>query len=212
MRMTGQNPIEYYYPNGFGELNIVSTGATSTCIDWTVGKVVNYKYDGGDAERPIVEKSLVGTPTEGCESQTLRVKAVHRDVLDKTAAVYKIAPACARAGEVKYAYLYGNMPETLSFDIDTGDFRGCIPEIDELIDPQLLVGREYSLSGFPVPVGVSFVARAFDSGNPTGNYIDGEFTFNLYKNWDLERKKIALNTNDSELNTEFDSNDCICEE
>lgn len=212
MRMVGENSIDYYYPEGFGELNIVPQQTTSGCIDWITGSILNYRYDGGDAERPIVEKSLVGTPTDGCDSQTVKVKAVHRDVLDKSGLPYAVVPACARAGAIKYAYISGKMPESLVFDIDTGDFRGCIPEIKDFVDPDVLKNRKYSENGFNVPVGVSFIARAFDSGNPTGNYIDGEFTLNVMRNWDLERKLIALNTSDSELSTEFDSSDCTCEE
>lgn len=209
MRMIGENSIEYYYPSGFGESNFVLTNAITGCIDWTVNSVLNYRYDGGDAERPIVEKSLVGSPSSGCNSQRVAVKAVYRDIFDKS--LFQILPACPRVGAIKYAYLSGNMPTSLVFDIDTGDFRGCIPEIKDFVHPDVLKNRRYYADGFNIPVGVSFSARAFDSGN-TANYIDGRFTLNVMRNWDLERKLIALNTNDSQLNTEFDSGDCICEE
>jgi hypothetical protein len=46
--------------------------------------------------------------------------------------------------------------------------------------------------GFPIPKGIVFTARAFDS-SLTSRYIDGEFTIDTDNNWSSDRDEFILN-------------------
>ena len=47
-------------------------------------------------------------------------------------------------------------------------------------------------AGFPLSKDVSFIARAFDSGN-TSTYIDGRFSIATNNNWSSDRDRFILN-------------------
>ena len=55
--MTGAQPIEYYYPAGFGELNIVeqdeSLSSVTGDIQWLSPAILNKSYNETSPSRPI---------------------------------------------------------------------------------------------------------------------------------------------------------------
>ena len=58
--MTGAQPIEYYYPAGFGELNIVeqdeSLSSVTGDIQWLSPAILNKSYNETSPSRPIYEQ------------------------------------------------------------------------------------------------------------------------------------------------------------
>lgn len=235
--MVGTQPIEYYYPNGFGEQIITPQSYNEGCIDWTSPEVLNYKYDGAGAQRPIYENTLIGAVRSGCISPSLVLKASYRFSLSPPAGVgvpRTVQPTCPGGGLIKYAYISGNLPDSLTLNIDTGSFEGCIPELDTFLGKDVLgsemtppritnyadaqASSDYGFDfgqqepmrydetnyasggssalysgGFPATVSIPFVARAFDSSDPEGNYIDGRFVVNIMNNWSSDRDSMILN-------------------
>jgi hypothetical protein len=172
--MVGQNPIEFYYPDGFGELNIYSTTITDVndpvCFDWVNGPNLNYRYASAGAPTPIYENTQMSSSRTDCKSPRLAVKAVYRSVLSPAtggaggfATPRTVTPLCV-GGMIKYAYISGKLPDTLTFNIDTGVFSGCIPELDTFLGKEEL-GSEMQT---PRPVSLEDVSAeetyGFDFG------------------------------------------------
>lgn len=152
VQMIGEKPIEFYYPNGFGELNITQTVITDIndpiCFDWVNGPNLNFRYASADAPRPIYENTEIGISKSYCTSPTVGVKAVYRSILSPASAG---APGAIRTrrgtraptqlcsgGPIKYAYISGKLPSSMTFNIDTGQFGGCLPELDTFLGKEEL--------------------------------------------------------------------------
>jgi hypothetical protein len=237
VQMVGTQPIDFYYPDGLSGQAITPSNNNEGCIDWITERIINYRYAGADAQRPIFENTLIGKNRTGCDSPSLRVSAEYRRQLgpnNPSTGRRTTQTVCSGVGPIKYAYITGKLPDTLTFNIDTGSFEGCIPELDtflgkdvlgsEMTPPRTASGADgqavsdygfnygeqepqrydetnyasggssalYS-GGFGTAISIPFIARAFDSSDPYGNYIDGEFVLNVLNNWSSDRDSLVLN-------------------
>lgn len=137
--MVGIKPIEFYYPNGFGEQVIIPQSYNDGCLDWTSPGVLNFKYDGGNAQRPIFENTLIGAVRVGCRSPSLILRASYRySLFGGFGGFRSVQPTCPGGGPIKYAYISGSLPDSLTLNIDTGSFEGCIPELDTFLGKDIL--------------------------------------------------------------------------
>ena len=227
--MTGVQPIEYYYPGGFGEVNLVEQDeALSTAtgdIQWLSPAILNKSYNETSPSRPIYEQQKVLRP------QDVTVECNTAIQLRAAYVSYVGAPPTT-GGDLKYAIVSGVFPPSLTLDIDTGYLYGKIDDLDDIFPeefgitnaegipddpkdteaasnfgfnfgeqgPKKFTEDNYAVrgsaslysGGFPVPKGIVFVARAFDSAL-TSKYIDGEFTIDTDNNWSSDRDAFILN-------------------
>lgn len=133
--MVGENPIEFYYPDGYGEINIVEQDETKQVflpgqsslrrMVWVSPKILNQTYNETTPPRPIYEGQKIlrtGSTPYGsfdCET-TIRIRASYQS--------YRNSPPTT-GGLIKYAIIGGVFPPSLTLDIDTGTLFG---EIDDL--------------------------------------------------------------------------------
>jgi len=134
--MVGEQPIEFYYPNGFGELNIVEQDETRQPIAigefrrmvWTSPKILNSTYNETSPPRPIYEnqrilrEGSVEYASFGCET-TIRIRASYQRYRGRPAPI---------GGKIKYAIVEGIFAPSLSLDIDTGALFGRIDDMDTI--------------------------------------------------------------------------------
>ena len=227
--MTGSQPIEYYYPQGYGELNLVeqdeSLSSRTGDIQWLTPAILNKSYNETSPSRPIFEQQNLVRPEDpdvGCKT-SIRLRAAY---------VSYVGAPPTTGGNLKYAIVSGVFPPSVTLNIDTGDLYGKIDDLDDIysdtlgaIDENLenepardieaanTFGFDYGEQGprrftednygaagsaalhgggFPIPKGVIFIARAFDS-SLTSRYIDGQFTIDLSNNWSSDRDAFILN-------------------
>lgn len=229
--MTGSQPIESYYPGGFGELNIVDQDETLRPIgqtgdlQWVTPAILNRTYNETSPSRPIYEFQWLTHPEypdRSCNT-SVRLRAVYGQY---------IGFPLITGGAIKYAIIDGVFPKGLTLDIDRGIIFGLIDDLDEIfpeefgltypdgipenqndIDAFQTFGFTYGeqgvrqfteenyarsgsaglyAAGFPLSKDVSFIARAFDSGN-TSTYIDGRFSIATNNNWSSDRDRFILN-------------------
>ena len=128
--MTGIFPIEYYYPDGFGELNIVEQdeSLTDTIIEdilWMSPALMNRSYNETSPSRPIFEQQRVLRPQEQGVDCSIGLKLV---------AVYYnyVGAPPPTGGPIKYAIVEGVFPPSLTLDIDTGHLYGKIDDLDDI--------------------------------------------------------------------------------
>lgn len=134
--MVGEQPIEFYYPDGYGELNIVDQDETrqplpigqQRSIVWVSPQLLNRTYNETSPPRPIYENQRIlrSGSTEygsfGCET-TIRVRAARQ--------TYKGMPP-PTGGSIKYAVIDGIFAPSLSLDIDTGVIFGKIDDMETI--------------------------------------------------------------------------------
>ncbi len=127
--MTGTQPIEYYYPTGFGELNMVeqdeSRSSVTGDIVWLSPSVLNKSYNELSPSRPIYEHQNVIRPQDpdvGCGT-SIRLRSSYVS--------YKGAPSTT-GGSLKFAIVSGVFPPSLTLDIDTGYMFGKIDDLDDI--------------------------------------------------------------------------------
>lgn len=227
--MTGAQPIEYYYPAGFGELNIVeqdeSVSGITGDIQWLSPAILNKSYNESSPSRPIFEQQKVIRPEDpdlGCKTN-IQLRATYVS--------YSGAPSTT-GGDLKFAIVSGVFPPSLTLNIDTGYLFGKIDDLDDIFpeefgltnpqgipeeprdtqaaqlfkfdfgeqSPRKFTEDNYAVrgsaslyrAGFPIPKGIIFIARAFDS-SLTGRYIDGEFLIDTSNNWSSDRDEFILN-------------------
>lgn len=128
--MVGENPIEFYYPDGYGEMNIVEQDEVGQPggLVWVSPKVLNRTYNETSPPRPIYEGQKIlregSTPyaSFGCET-TIRIRAQYQQ--------YRGSPP-ATGGQIKYAIIEGVFPPSLSLDIDSGVLFGEIDDLDTI--------------------------------------------------------------------------------
>lgn len=229
--MTGQQPIESYYPGGYGELNLVEQDETlrpfgfTGDFQWVTPRILNRLYNETSPSRPIYEYQWLTHPeypSRRC-NDSIRIRAVYSQY---------IGFPTISGGNIKYAIIDGVFPKGLTLDIDRGIIFGLIDDLDEifpeefgLTNPEGIPESENDVeafqtfgftygdqgirqftednyarrgsaglyaAGFPLDKDVTFIARAFDSGN-TGRYIDGLFTIATNNNWSSDRDRFILN-------------------
>lgn len=135
--MVGENPIEFYYPDGYGELNIVERlpagavppiGEPQRRMSWVSPELLNRSYDDSSPPRPIYENQRILREGDveyasfGCET-TLRLKAAYQS--------YRNAPPTT-GGNIKYAIISGLFAPSLTLDIDTGVMFGKIDDMETI--------------------------------------------------------------------------------
>jgi hypothetical protein len=227
--MTGAQPIEYYYPAGFGELNIVeqdeSLSSVTGDIQWLSPAILNKSYNETSPSRPIYEQQKVIRPQDpdvGCRTN-IQLRASY---------VSYVGAPPTTGGDLKFAIVSGVFPPSLTLDIDTGYMFGKIDDLDDIFPeefgltnpqgipedprdvraaqtfnfnfgeqgPRKFTEDNYAVrgsaslyrAGFPIPKGIIFIARAFDS-SLTSRYIDGEFMIDTSNNWSSDRDEFILN-------------------
>jgi hypothetical protein len=134
--MVGENPIEFYYPDGYGELNIVEQDETKQPLPfgqirnmvWVSPQILNSTYNETSPPRPIYEgqKILRGGSIPyasfGCETN-IRIRASYQS--------YRNLPP-KTGGQIKYAIIDGVFPPSLTLDIDTGIMFGEMDDLDTI--------------------------------------------------------------------------------
>lgn len=134
--MVGENPIEFYYPDGYGELNIVEQDETRQPIPitqkrrlvWVSPQVLNCTYNETSPPRPIYEGQKIlrqgSTPyaSFGCETN-IRIRAQYQQYRNSSPTI---------GGQVKYAIIEGVFPPSLTLDIDSGVLFGEIDDLDTI--------------------------------------------------------------------------------
>jgi hypothetical protein len=128
-RMTGTQPIEYYYPSGFGELNIVeqdeSISGITNDIEWLSPAILNKIYNETSPSRPIFEQQKLLRPQDpdvGCR-EIIRLKSVYVSYVGSPPTI---------GGVLKYAIVSGTFPPSVTLDIDTGYLYGKIDDLDDI--------------------------------------------------------------------------------
>ena len=228
--MTGIQPIESFYPDGFGDLNIVEQdeflrpGITGD-FQWVTPAILNRTYYDTSPKRPIYEYQWLthpDYPNRKCNT-SIRLRAVYSQYIG-----FPVITGSA----IKYAIIDGIFPEGLTLDIDRGIIFGIVEDLDLIFPEEFGItnsdgipegGQDISAfedygftygeqtarqftednyarrgsaglyaAGFPLEKDVTFIARAFDSGN-TGRYIDGVFTIATNNNWSSDRDRFILN-------------------
>ena len=133
--MVGEKPIDFYYPDGYGEIKIVEQDETKQIflpgqstirkMVWVSPQLLNQTYNETTPPRPIYEGQKIlregSTPygSFGCAT-TIKLKASYQS--------YRNSPP-PLGGAIKYAIIDGVFPPSLTLDIDTGILFG---EIDDL--------------------------------------------------------------------------------
>lgn len=132
--MTGSQPIEYYYPQGYGELNLVeqdeSLSSRTGDIQWLTPAVINKSYNETSPSRPIFEQQNVVLPNDpdvGCKT-TIRLRASY---------VSYVGAPPTTGGNLKYAIIGGVFPQSLTLNIDTGYLFGKIDDLDDIFPDSL---------------------------------------------------------------------------
>jgi len=127
--MTGAQPIEYYYPAGFGELNIVeqdeSLSSVTGDIQWLSPAILNKSYNETSPSRPIFEQQKVIRPQDpdvSCRT-TIQLRAAY---------VSYVGAPPTTGGDLKFAIVSGVFPPSLTLDIDTGYLFGKIDDLDDI--------------------------------------------------------------------------------
>lgn len=128
--MTGQNPIESYYPDrDFGELNIKpqDNAASNTYdeIEWLSPAILNKDYNETFPNRPIYEQQrfLADGEVAGECSITIRLRATY---------VSQRGSPPTTGGPLKFAIVSGVFPSGLTLNIDTGTIFGRMDELDDV--------------------------------------------------------------------------------
>lgn len=134
--MVGENPIEFYYPDGYGELNIVEQDETKQPLPfgqirkivWVSPQILNSSYNETSPPRPIYEGQKIlregSAPyaSFGCETN-IRIRASYQ--------AYRNRPT-PTGGQIKYAIIDGVFPPSLTLDIDTGVMFGEMDDLDTI--------------------------------------------------------------------------------
>ncbi len=127
--MTGAQPIEYYYPTGFGELNIVdqdeSLSSVTGDIQWLSPAILNKSYNETSPSRPIFEQQKVIRPQDpdvDCRT-VIQLRASY---------VSYVGAPPTTGGDLKFAIVSGVFPPSLTLDIDTGYLFGKIDDLDDI--------------------------------------------------------------------------------
>lgn len=136
--MVGEKPIEFYYPNGYGEQRLVEQDETKQVflpgqskirrMVWTSPQLLNRTYNETTPPRPIYEGQTIlrqgSTPygSFGC-STTIRIRASYQR--------YRNIPF-QTGGIIKYAIIDGVFPPSLTLDIDTGILFGKIDDLETI--------------------------------------------------------------------------------
>ena len=136
--MVGENPIEFYYPDGYGEIKIVEQDETKQIFQpgqstlrrmvWVSPQILNQTYNETSPPRPIYEGQKIlqtgSTPyaSFGCET-TIQIRASYQS--------YRNSPPTT-GGQIKYAIIDGVFPPSLTLDIDTGVMFGEIDDLDTI--------------------------------------------------------------------------------
>lgn len=129
--MTGTQPIEYYYPGGFGEFKIVEQDETRRPFvpgifeqfQWVSPAILNRTYYDTSPKRPIYENQWLSHPSypnRAC-STSVRLRAVYSRYIGQPPIV---------GGLIKYAVIDGIFPSGLTLDIDRGIIFGVIEDLD----------------------------------------------------------------------------------
>lgn len=202
--MVGSQPIDHYYPDGFGELNVVdqddSSSTTTTEIVWFSPSVLNRRYNETSPETPIYEarRFLAEGEDQVC-GLVVFLRAGYQSLRGQPPTT---------GGPVKYAIVEGVFPPSMTLDIDTGRIYGKVDDLDVLYPEYFNVtvpktytednyAREGSAAlyngGFGLTKDVVFIARAFDSDAPSTRYIDGVFVIRTRNNWSSDRDEFILN-------------------
>ena len=203
--MTGEHPIEYYYPGGFGDIDIVdqdesSSGRTGD-IGWSTPAILNKSYNETSPNRPMFEIQKIlrpeDPPIECSTSIRLRASYLTYRTIPPTPPVFHLP--------LKYAIVGGVFPPSLTLDIDRGYLYGKIDSLEDIFPSEFPPTNEVDESsygqtgsvtlhsgGFPIAKDIVFTARAFDP-SLTGKYIDGKFTILLDNNWSSDRDHFILN-------------------
>ena len=202
--MVGTQPIEYYYPDGFGELNVVDqdelTSTTVTETTWFTPAVLNKRYNETSPDRPIYEarRFLAEGEEEPC-GLVVFLRAGYQSLRGQSPMT---------GGSIKYAIVEGVFPPSMTLDIDTGRIYGRLDDLDVLYPQDFGItlpktytednyAREGSAAlhrgGFGLTKDVVFTARAFDSSAPSTRYIDGIFIIRTQNNWSSDRDDFILN-------------------
>lgn len=138
--MTGQNPIEFYYPDReFGALNIKeqdnSTSSTYDEIEWLSPAILNKDYNETFPNRPIYEKQRFlrdGDTVESC-SMSVRLRATY---------VSQRGSPPTSGGSLKFAIVSGTFPPSLTLNIDTGNIFGRVDDLDDIFPEEFGVPPE----------------------------------------------------------------------
>lgn len=134
--MVGENPIEFYYPDGYGELNVVDQNEVAQPLPpgqtrglvWISPQLLNRTYNETSPPRPIYEGQKIlregSTPyaSYGCET-TIRIRAQYQQYRNSTPKL---------GARVKYAIIEGVFPPSMTLDIDTGVLFGEIDDLDTI--------------------------------------------------------------------------------
>lgn len=127
--MTGTQPIEYYYPAGFGELKLAAQGdpfhSLTGDIRWLSPPVLNKYYNESSPSNPFFEQQRVVRPQDpdgGCRT-TIRLRASY---------VSYVGTPATTGGSLKFAIINGVFPPSLTLDIDTGYIFGKIDDLDDI--------------------------------------------------------------------------------
>ena len=189
MPMTGSQPIEYYYPNGFGE------SSQSCKITW---------FPRYTIPNPIFERQTVG-PNSCIQmsvgaNYTICLPSIINGSYSQRSGTNSITNVCCGPGlgSIKYAIVGGEFPPSLYLNIDTGIMSGIIDDVEVIAKERLGVPDgwkfdETNYLKYAVPgIDVNFVVRAFDSGETT-TYSDRTITMHIRTNWSSRRDKFVLN-------------------
>lgn len=133
MPVVGVNPIQYYYPNGYGELKIVAhgsvSGGSSKKMTWVTPEVLNRSYNETSPIQPIYEGQKVIRPDDsGSDCETafgirLRIRAAYQSFRNA---------APTTGGTIKYTIISGTFPSGLTLDMDTGNLYGKIDTLETI--------------------------------------------------------------------------------
>lgn len=192
MTNSGPNPIEYYYPNGFGE-----TASNSACI-------FKWKPIRETIPNEIFEQQTVG-PNK-CIRMSVRadytqcLPAVMNGTYNAPPGTSAISSVCCGpgSGPIKYALLGGEFPPSLYLDIDTGEMRGHIDELEKTAPERLNMPKDFKFDEtnylkYYIPgLNLRFLVRAFDSGDPS-SYSDTFMILPIRTNWSARRDRFVLN-------------------
>lgn len=177
--MTGQYPIEYYYPQGFGESNLVDQDETTWSglthnMEWMSPSLLNRVYNETSPARPIYEEQRVNVTYSG-NSSCLTTLSLRAEYACYGLATPNTPPNCYQGGTIKYAIIDGVFPPSLTLNIDTGVMYGKIDDLDVIFPLEFGLTMPEGLPEDPKDIEA---ARVF--GLSYGEQTPRRFTENNY--------------------------------